>query len=151
MKQTYLGFLAPLIVVLGVVPAAATEPSSVRIDDFICNAELDVLDPTELSATGYTGGLIVSVVGGLNGTTERHCTGSSPDQNVKIRCERLLEDRFSDSWPVGAIINSNGFECRVQRSDCPEDGPEGITTTSQLRIESRGGGDGFLEMQCSLN
>lgn len=153
MKRKLLSLFAPVVLALGAAgPASAADPSS-NLFDFACNVELNVFSQAQLDSVGYdytSAGYIVTIIPEVTGgTTERHCTGSTPDQNVQIRCDRPIDDFVAGS-PAGSVTVT-GFECRVSRDDCPGDGPEEITTVSNLKLVNNGDGTGSVDMQCNLN
>lgn len=127
MKRIYPWLLAPVILVLGagapVLAGVETDPASHQ-EGFECIIDLSVLD----LPTGYTGPTSLTVIPPLSGTTSRLCTGSNPNENIKIHCDGTVP-----GWPAMSSTAS-GFTCMIDTDACDVAGVSGLVEASSSHL-----------------
>lgn len=139
MKRIYPWLLAPILLVLGagtpVLAEVGTDPAS-KQEGFECI--IDLLDLGDALPSGYTGPTSLAVIPPLSGTTSRLCTGSNPNENIKIHCNTSVPD-----WqPPGPdeTVSASGFTCMIDTDSCDVAGVSGLVqaTNSQMSVDADG-------------
>lgn len=133
MKRLNFYGAACVIALLGAGPAAwaanGTDPASQQ-EGFECIIDLSVLS---LPAS-YAGPTSISIIPPTSGTTSRLCTGSAPNENIKLTCNGTVPD-----WP-SVTASASGFTCLIDTTACDVPGVTGLveSTGASLSVDEYG-------------
>lgn len=135
MKRIYLWLLGPVVMALAAgapgLAGAQTTPASHQ-EGFECIIDLTDLGP--MLPAAYTGSTSITIIPPTLGTTSRLCTGSSPNENIKLTCDTTIMD-----WPA-TYASASGFVCMMDTDPCDVAEASGLVqaTKSQLTVDEFG-------------
>lgn len=113
-----------------------TSPASQQ-EGFECIIDFDDTG-TSLPAS-YEGPTVISIIPPASGETMRLCTGSSPNENIKLECNTSLPD-----WPADETYVASGFVCMIDTDPCDVASESGLVEATRSRLEVDGFGAAML-------
>jgi hypothetical protein len=131
-----LAFIAALWTAGTALAQQGTSPASQQ-EGFECIIDFDDTG-TPLPAS-YEGPTVISIIPPSSGETMRLCTGSSPNENIKLECNASLPD-----WPADETYFASGFVCMIDTNPCDVAAESGLVEATRSRLEVDGFGAAIL-------